>query len=445
MADTMDKAADTVRGVARAAGEGMASIANTIQQTVNENIEDYEDAIDDYIPPQIELNDGNGISTSLPDFESSSVSSGYILNDTNQWGWITLYVVTIVIAILGNLLFIIASLCTKRTRTTGYYLLINLSIRDILLACLCVPFTLDSEIIAYTWNFGGIYCIVYKFAYYCFLFFLPLTILFLAFHLFVENCKWNFAGEEGVVPRPWAHTLYIPLIWFFSLVFAVPTVFYAQVHNETDDFYGNEIVRRPDDALACVFATGGDWGPGSDFYYVSSHILTFALPFVLLFIPWWALLVQVCGCCTRKLRSSEFWLSIITIFLILFYETSRAPFELFNIHHIMTTWKILGPFEPFIPNIDSEPYKAVMKWAVYAPALLHPLLYFTFSPEARHGVYILFSRMCSCCCTKSDRDVEVASDDEKGRMLDNKKETENNAVGEDQAGVPLQSKQEDEM
>lgn len=111
----------------------------------------------------------------------------------------------------------------------------------------------------------------------------------------------------------------------------------------------------------------------------------------------------------------------------------------------MTTWKILGPFEPFIPNIDSEPYKAVMKWAVYAPALLHPLLYFTFSPEARHGVYILFSRMCSCCCTKSDRDVEVASDDEKGRMLDNKKETENNAVGEDQAGVPLQSKQEDEM
>lgn len=51
----MDKAADTVRGVARAAGEGMASIANTIQQTVNENIEDYEDAIDDYIPPQIEV------------------------------------------------------------------------------------------------------------------------------------------------------------------------------------------------------------------------------------------------------------------------------------------------------------------------------------------------------------------------------------------------------
>ena len=76
-----------------------------------------------------------------------------------------------------------------------YYLLINLSIRDILLACLCVPFTLNYEIIAYTWDCGYIFCIVYRFAYYCFLFFLPLTILFLAWHLFVENCKWNFAGE----------------------------------------------------------------------------------------------------------------------------------------------------------------------------------------------------------------------------------------------------------
>ena len=50
---------------------------------------------------------------------ADGVSTGYILDDSNQWGWITLYVVTIVIAVLGNLLFIVASLCTKRTRTTG--------------------------------------------------------------------------------------------------------------------------------------------------------------------------------------------------------------------------------------------------------------------------------------------------------------------------------------
>ena len=77
------------------------------------------------------------------------VPNSYEIDETNKWGWITLYVVTIVIAILGNLLFIVSCLCTKRTRTTGYYLLINLSIRDILVAALCVPFTLDTEVINY--------------------------------------------------------------------------------------------------------------------------------------------------------------------------------------------------------------------------------------------------------------------------------------------------------
>ena len=79
-----------------------------------------------------------------------------------QWGWITLYVVTIVVAVLGNLLFILGSLCTRRSRNTGHYLLINLSVRDILLAGLCIPATLDSEIIHLTWNLGLEFCISFR-------------------------------------------------------------------------------------------------------------------------------------------------------------------------------------------------------------------------------------------------------------------------------------------
>ena len=188
----------------------------------------------------------------------------------------------------------------------------------------------------------------------------------------------------------------------------------------------------------CMHA-GGNWAAGSDYFYIASTLVTFCLPVILLFIPWWALLVQICGCCTRRLRSSEFWLSLITLFMILFYEASRAPFELFNFHHILTEWQIID-LDPFLPL--GESYKAVMKWAVYAPALLHPLLYFTFSPEARHGVYILFSRMCSCCCSKSGPDIEVASDDEKGQMLN---AADDQVVHDDAANVPLQSKQEEEM
>ena len=53
----------------------------------------------------------------------------------------------------------------------------------------------------------------------------------------------------------------------------------------------------------------------------------------------------------------------------------------------------------------------------------------------------LDSRCCSCCCTKSSPDIEVASDDEKGQMLQNADE----GAMEDGSNVPLQSKQEDEM
>lgn len=185
------------------------------------------------------------------------------------------------------------------------------------------------------------------------------------------------------------------------------------------------------------------WSLGSDYFYIASTLVTFCLPVILLFIPWWALLVQICACCTRKLRSSEFWLSLITLFMILIFEASRAPFELFNFHHILTSWNIVGPLSgPIWPMAES--YKAVMKWAVFAPALVHPLLYFTFSPEARHGAYILFSRCCSCCCSKAGPDLEMASDDEKGQML---AQAQNAAEEELQDGsnVPLQSKQEDEM
>ena len=99
--------------------------------------------------------------TSDPVVELSD-PAGYIINEENKWGWITLYVVTIVVAVLGNLLFIIGSLCTRRSRNTGHYLLINLSIRDILLAGLCIPAALDSEIIHLTWNLGLPYCISYR-------------------------------------------------------------------------------------------------------------------------------------------------------------------------------------------------------------------------------------------------------------------------------------------
>jgi hypothetical protein len=433
----MDGVQEEMGNMAGSMAENAKKLANAAIEGVSEMTSDNDH---DYDDTDVGVGFGNDV--------TDNVSQGYMLTEQNQWGWITLYVVTIVLAILLNLLFIVGGLCTRRTRTTGYYLLLNLSVRDILLASLCMPFTLDSEIIALTWNYGLEFCIAYRYFYHAFLAFLPLTLLFLSFHLFVENCKWNFAGEGGAVPRPWAHTIYLPLIWFFSAAYAVPTAFFTAVNPEEDDLYKNVIARRPDGAEVCMHnVDGDDFLNGSNYFYFASTLVTFVGPFILLFIPWCALLVQACGCCTRKLPSSEFWLSIITLFMILFFEAARAPYELFNFHLLLTRWGLFdlgSDGEYIIPGIDGESYKAVMKWCLYAPSFLNPMLYFTFSPEARHGVYILFRKMCSCCCSKSTDDVEVASDDEKGRML-GKEEKNNTMMAGADDGVPLQSKQEEEM
>ena len=48
-----------------------------------------------------------------------------------------------------------------------------------------------------------------------------------------------------IFSRPWPHTIYIPLIWFFSGVFAVPTAFWSEVRDYGHDFYKNDISYRP--------------------------------------------------------------------------------------------------------------------------------------------------------------------------------------------------------
>lgn len=408
--------------------------SSVVPGNLQQDLEDHSVGFDDF----------SGVAT------DSSVSKvvpdvGYILNEDNRWGWITLYVVTIVVAVLGNLLFIISSLCTRRSRNTGHYLLLNLSVRDVLVAGLCIPATLDSEIIHLTWNLGLEFCISFRFFYYCFLFFLPLSALFLAYHLFAENCKWNFSED---VTRPWSHTIYIPLIWLLSAAFAIPTAFFSELRPWEEDPYRNVIAGRPENAVSCMHR-GGDYQDLSNFFYVASFLLTFLLPVLLLFIPWWALLVQSASCCTRKLRRYDLWLSIITLFLILVFEASRAPFELFNIHHVLTNWNIgIFPIQEFLPGVLGESYIAVMKWAVYAPTLIHPILYFCFCADARHGLAILCRRLCSCCLTKSGADIEANSDDEKNKMLPEGSLDQDASQEEEPlepSNIPLQSKEEDQM
>ena len=117
-------------------------MANTFEDNINNFEMDMDSNLPSDFPPSQAVDVFNSVVTPQnihAVFESTSSSSdvisddgpavSYTINDDNKWGWITLYVVTIVVGVIGNLLFIIGSLCTRRSRNTGHYLLINLSIR----------------------------------------------------------------------------------------------------------------------------------------------------------------------------------------------------------------------------------------------------------------------------------------------------------------------------
>ena len=136
--------------------KNLEAVSPTVSDIFNTNSNEMNNVVSpDSIPVDNSYTTASDMSVVVSD-------QGYIINQDNKWGWITLYVVTIVVAVLGNLLFIIGSLCTRRSRNTGHYLLINLSIRDILLVGLCIPAALDSEVISLTWNFGLPFCISYR-------------------------------------------------------------------------------------------------------------------------------------------------------------------------------------------------------------------------------------------------------------------------------------------
>ena len=99
--------------------------------------------------------------------------------------------------------------------------------------------------------------------------------------------------------RPWPHTIYIPLIWFLSALFAVPTAFFTDIRPWTEDPYRSTIAGRPDNATVCMHQTA-DFFPGGGnepnlYFYLASFLFTFVLPVVLLLLPWFALFVQSAG------------------------------------------------------------------------------------------------------------------------------------------------------
>ena len=79
-------------------------------------------------------------------------------------------------------------------------------------------------------------------------------------------------------------------------------------------------------------------------------------------------------------RRYDLWLSIITLFLILVFEASRAPFELFNIHHVLTNWNIgLFPIQviifSYLFNSLNMKFQKIIEIHIFIIILLTPHIF----------------------------------------------------------------------
>ena len=82
-----------------------------------------------------------------------------------DWTWIVLiplYVIIFVLSVVGNALVIVTLVQNKRMRTVTNAFLLNLSISDLLLAVLCMPFTIVPMILQ-NFVFGEVVCYLIRY------------------------------------------------------------------------------------------------------------------------------------------------------------------------------------------------------------------------------------------------------------------------------------------
>ena len=67
-------------------------------------------------------------------------------HDYANWGYIILYLVVIIVSLVGNSLFLFTIKKNQNLRRTHHFFLAVISIRDLIVTILVVPFVIDSQV-----------------------------------------------------------------------------------------------------------------------------------------------------------------------------------------------------------------------------------------------------------------------------------------------------------
>lgn len=359
--------------------------------------------------------------------ESNQDANFYQIDSSNKYGWISLYAVTGGVGVLANLIFLIASAASHcfsqpsdvgtSHRRTANGLMISLALRDLLMSGALLPLALLPELVYGTWpfEFDGDLCMAYNFAYQCLMVVLPLSLIFLSWHLFIENCKYRMKNGDLVHPNRerielFKEIFFLLVVWACAAVYAMPTTWWSEVVDDHKvDFYGNEIRIKAEDPKICKYPALEE-DSNKQLVLMGNTLASFWAPMVLLIVPWMGLLAQVIGggCCMDKylLPAKDFRLALIAILAVVVYEASYAFLALFDLQLLLTSPPEHAlTVQPFI-NFGLS-WRAVMKWAIFLPSAVNPILFLIFSADAQNGL-----RDLCCSCFRGGRRPRKQDDSE---------------------------------
>lgn len=135
-----------------------------------------------------------------------------------------MYIAVSIAAIGGNGIVCYIVIAYQRMRTVTNMFIMNLAIGDILMACLCIPFTFVSNLLLGYWPFGGVMCVLVTYAQ-C------VTVFISAYTLIAISVDRYTAIVYPLRPRmtKLRSKLIIALVWIVALVTPLPTALVTQL------------------------------------------------------------------------------------------------------------------------------------------------------------------------------------------------------------------------
>nr|XP_037270636.1 RYamide receptor-like [Rhipicephalus microplus] len=291
-----------------------------------------------------------------------------------------MYIAVSVAAIGRNGIVCYIVIAYQRMRTVTNMFIMNLAIGDILMACLCIPFTFVSNLLLGYWPFGGVMCVLVTYAQ-C------VTVFISAYTLIAISVDRYTAIVYPLRPRmsKLRSKLIIALVWLVALVTPLPTALVTQLvphpcANRT--YYCLEQWGRPEQTA---------------YYSMALMILQYFFPLLVLIFTYTRIAVVVWGketpgeaqdardqrMAASKRKMTKMMITVVTVFML-----SWLP---------LNTYILLSDLDPGVNNYEHIRY---VYFIIHRLAMSHasynPLIYCWMNAKFRDRFCQLFRRSKLC-------------------------------------------------